>query len=152
MRRTFLFLVLALVFFSCEDVIGVDLPTSETRLVVDALIGFNSRNGDSITVGQVKLTLTAPFFNDRVPPAEGATVEIIDGQTGEVFPLSESDPGIFTMGFPELRFDRDYTLSIQYDGEVFTATERLTPSPVINDAIQGDGVHSDRAFNSVTSN
>lgn len=139
MRRTFLFLVLVFGFFSCEDVIEVDLPTSETRLVVDALIGFNSRDGDPITVGQVKLTLTTPFFEQVVPPAENAIVEIIDEQTGEVFPLSESDPGVFTTGFPNLEFDRDYTLSIQYNGEVYTATERLSPSPVIDDAVQGDG-------------
>ncbi len=139
MRRALLFCILLSTFFSCEDVIDVDLPTSEPRLVIDALIGFNSRNGDPITVGEVKLTLTAPFFDDEVPPALNAEVEIIDDESGEIFPLVEGDPGIFSTGFPELQFNRDYTLSIRYDGETYSATERLNPSPVIDNAVQGDG-------------
>ena len=139
MRKAYLLFLVAFTFFACEDVIEVDLPTSEPRLVVDALIGFNSRNGDPITVGQVRLTLTAPFFDDQVPPALGAVVSIIDQETGEIFPLIEDEPGVFASGFPELQFDRDYTLSIAYEGQVYTATERLNPSPVIDNAIQGDG-------------
>ncbi|MEM9076543.1 MAG: DUF4249 domain-containing protein [Bacteroidota bacterium] len=139
MRKASLFLFLSLIFFACEEVIDVDLPTSEPRLVVDALIGFNTSNGDPITVGEVRLTLTAPFFDEEVPPAENATVTITDEQTGEVFPLTENEPGVFSSGFPELQFDRDYTLTILYAGEIYTAVERMNPSPVIDNAVQGDG-------------
>ncbi|WP_435622672.1 DUF4249 domain-containing protein [Flagellimonas sp.] len=139
MRKASLLFAAAFIFFACEDVIDVDLSTSEPRLVIDALIGFNSRNGDPITVGQVKLTLTAPFFDEEVPPALNASVSIIDEETGEAFELGESEPGVFTIGFPELQFNRDYTLSITYEGEIYTATERLNASPVIDNAVQGDG-------------
>ena len=126
-------------FFACEDVIEVDLPTSEPRLVIDALIGFNTRDGDPITVGQVKLTLTAPFFEEEVPAAENAVVEITDEQSGETFALIETEPGTFTSGFPELQFNRDYTLTVQYGGEIYRATEQLNPSPTIDNVVQGDG-------------
>ncbi|PRX54474.1 DUF4249 domain-containing protein [Flagellimonas meridianipacifica] len=139
MRKVSLFIATALLFFSCEDVIDVELPTSEPRLVVDALIGFNASNGDPITVGEVRLTLTAPFFDDEVPPAENASVTITDEQTGEVFPLTESEPGVFSTGFPTLQFDRDYTLTILYDGETYSAVERLNSSPTIDNVVQGDG-------------
>ena len=139
MRKVLVFIAAIFLFFSCEEVIDVDLPTSEPRLVVDALIGFNTSNGDPITVGEVRLTLTAPFFDEEVPPAENAIVTITDEQTGEIFSLVETEPGVFSTGFPELQFDRDYTLTIQYDGQVFTAVERMNPSPVIDNAVQGDG-------------
>lgn len=50
MRKVLVFIAAIFLFFSCEEVIDVDLPTSEPRLVVDALIGFNTSNGDPITV------------------------------------------------------------------------------------------------------
>ncbi|MEO9511373.1 MAG: DUF4249 family protein [Flavobacteriaceae bacterium] len=135
-----LYLFLAfLLCISCEEVIDVDLPTSETRLVVDALIGFNENNGDPITVGEIKLTLTAPFFQDEIEPAENATVQIIDEETGQSFSLLENETGVFSSGFPNLEFDRDYTLVINYNGEVYNATNQLNASPVIDDIEQGDG-------------
>ncbi len=139
MRKVSFFIASILIFFSCEDVIDVDLPNSEPRLVIDALIGFNNRTGDPITVGEVRLTLTAPFFDEDIPAAENAIVEIIDEQTGEAFPLNETEPGVFTTGFPNLEFDRDYTLSIQYNGETYTATQTMVASPLIDNVVQGDG-------------
>lgn len=135
-----LFALLAVwLLISCEDVIDVDLPTSETKLVIDALIGFNENDGDPIAVGQVKLTLTAPFFEEDVPPALNATVTIVDEEAGQSFDLTESEPGVFSTGFPELQFNQDYTLVVNYDGEVYTATQQLNRSPLIDNVVQGDG-------------
>ncbi|MEL6305519.1 MAG: DUF4249 domain-containing protein, partial [Bacteroidota bacterium] len=130
LKRLAVFVLVALVI-ACEDVIQVDLPTSEPKLVIDALIGYNQNNGEPITVGQIELTLTTPFFEEDNPPAENAIVSITDEETGEIFQLFENEPGIFRTGFPDLQFDREYTLEIIYENEIFTATEQLNPSPVI---------------------
>lgn len=124
---------------SCEDVIEVDLPTSEPQLVIEALVGYNENDGDPITIGQVKLTITAPFFEEEVIAAENATVEIIDETTEEVFVLLESEPGLFTNGFPDFQFDREYRLEVTYNNQLFTATEQLIPTGTINNIEQGDG-------------
>nr|WP_299344311.1 DUF4249 family protein [Allomuricauda sp.] len=137
--RKIVAIITVLLLFGCEDVVQIDLPTSETRLVIDALIGFNRTDGDPITVGQVRLTLTAPFLEEGVPPAENATVEIRDEQTGQSFFLDENEPGVFSNGFPELEFNREYTLIITYQDEVYTATERLIASPTLDNLEQGDG-------------
>lgn len=139
LKNSLYFALFFFLFVSCEEVVDVDLPTSETRLVIDAIIGFNENNGDPLTIGQVKLTLTAPFFQDEVLPAENATVEIIDEQTGQSFELFESESGIFRTGFPDIELNRDYTLLINYNGEVYTATQQLQRSPVIDNVEQGDG-------------
>ncbi len=128
-----------LLLTSCEEVIDVDLPTSDSKLVVDALIGFSENNGDPITIGQVKLTLSAPFFQEEIFAAENATAQIVNESTGEVFDLLESETGVFTDGFPNLEFGVDYTLNIFYDGNTYRATEQLVATGTIESAEQGDG-------------
>ncbi|MEX0314326.1 MAG: DUF4249 domain-containing protein, partial [Allomuricauda sp.] len=83
MRLSLFFVILSLsISISCEDAIGVELPTSDPKLVIDALLGYNENNGNPIISGEVKLTLTAPFFANEVPPARNASVSIIDEETG----------------------------------------------------------------------
>ncbi|MEO0528888.1 MAG: hypothetical protein AAFZ89_16770 [Bacteroidota bacterium] len=127
------------VFFACEEAIIVDVPSSEPRLVIDAVIGYSENNGDPFTIGQVKLTLTAPFFVEEVPLVENAMVQLIDESTGELFPLTQDEPGIFRSGFPDLVFDRDYTLEVIYEDEIYRATESLSRGTVIENVEQGDG-------------
>ncbi|MGB5821290.1 MAG: hypothetical protein WBG90_17530 [Saonia sp.] len=126
-------------FFACEDVITVEVPDSEPRLVIDAVIGYNDNNGDPFTIGQVKLTLSAPFFDEEVPVVENALVRLIDESTGEVFTLAQDEPGVFRSGIPNLVFDRDYSLEVTYEGERYSATERLTNATKIENVVQGDG-------------
>lgn len=135
-----IFLSLALLLgLGCEEVVDVDLPTSETRLVIDALIGYNDNNGDPISIGEVRLTLTSPFFQETIEPAVNATVEIIDEATGQNYPLLENELGVFRTGLPNLQFNRDYTLVVNYNDQEYTATERLIRSPEIDNVEQGDG-------------
>ncbi len=139
LKKYILHFIPLFLFFSCEDVIDVDLASVEPKLVVDALIGYNANNGDPITIGQVRLTLTADFFAEEVPPAENATVQIIDEETGEIYPLVENESGVFRDGFPDLEFERDYTLEVIYQGQTYRATERLQPTGQIENVEQGDG-------------
>ncbi len=62
--------------FSCEDVIELDLPTSEPKLVIDASI--NWFKGTSGNEQEIKLTLSAPYFDSEILPANGAHVSVTD--------------------------------------------------------------------------
>ncbi|MGW9686575.1 DUF4249 family protein [Flagellimonas sp. 2504JD1-5] len=124
---------------SCEDAISLDLPTSDSRLVIDALLGYNENNGNPIISGQIKLTQTAPFLSEEVPPALNASVTIIDEQTGQSYILTETQPGVFGINFPEFEFNRSYTLVVEHNNQVYTATEEMNHSPVIDNVAQGDG-------------
>ena len=139
MKKRIAFFFTVVLFISCEEVIDVDLPTTEPQLVVDAQIGFNQNNGDPLSFGQVTLTLTSPFFAEDTPPAENAVVRLIDEETGASFSLIEDAIGVFNDGFPNLQFDRDYTLEIVYEGEIYRATEQLIPTGTIDSAEQDDG-------------
>lgn len=135
----YLFLIILPVALACEEAIDVELPTSDSRLVVDALIGYNENNDDPITIGQVKLTLTAPFLAEQVPVPENASVQIIDNTSGEIFELVEQEPGIFIDGFPNLEFNKSYNLRIVYNDEIYIATEELVRTGTLISVEQGDG-------------
>ncbi|WP_420322850.1 DUF4249 family protein [Flagellimonas sp.] len=138
MKQSLLLFLILSVCNSCEDVIGVDLPTSDSKLVIDALLGYNENSGNPIISGQVKLTLTAPFLAEEVPPALGAVVTIIDEQTRIPYVLTETQPGIFGINFPEFEFNRSYTLLVEHDNQVYTATQQMNHSPTIDNVVQGD--------------
>ncbi|WP_420400011.1 DUF4249 family protein [Flagellimonas sp.] len=128
-----------ILLLACEDVINPELPTSEPLLVIDALLGYHENNGDPITIGEVRLTLTAPFLVDGTPPATNAQVSIRDNFTGLLYPLTETEQGVFGTGIPQLQFGREYTLEVIYNDQVYTATEELVKTTTIDNLEQGDG-------------
>lgn len=140
MKKHLYFILISLtVILACEEVVDIELPTSNSRLVVDALIGYNENKGDPITIGQVKLTLTAPFLAEQIPVAENALVQIIDNTTGEKFELTEQEPGVFIEGFPNLEFNKSYSLQIVYNDEIYVATEELVKTGNLISVEQSDG-------------
>ena len=75
-----------MLIISCEDVIDVKTPTEQPRLVIDASI--NWFKGTTGADQDIKLTLTAPYFNNSVPPANGAQISITDSNN-QVFNFIE---------------------------------------------------------------
>lgn len=109
--------------FNCEDVIDVDLNESEPRLVIEASI--NWFKGTTGNVQTIKLSLSAPFFEEQVPPANGAVVQIEDINSN-IYNFTEvGNTGIYTNTNFLPVLDQEYTLSIIYNEEVYTATETL---------------------------
>ena len=116
--------IIILVFaYSCEDVIDLDLPTSEPKLVIDASIDW--LKGTSGNEQQIKLSLTAPFFDLEIPPANNATVFITDSNSNSFEFIEDGDTGIYLNNtfIPEM--NGEYTLTVIYDGETYVATETL---------------------------
>ena len=107
--------------FNCEDVIDVDLNESEPRLVIEASINwFKGTTGNSQTI---RLSLSAPFFEEQVPPASGAVVEIEDINSNIYNFVEVGNTGIYTNTNFVPVLDQEYTLSIIYNEDVYTATE-----------------------------
>ncbi|WP_458626182.1 DUF4249 domain-containing protein [Winogradskyella sp. PC D3.3] len=123
-RLVYISLVLTL-FLNCEDVIDVDLNTAEPKLVIEASINyFKNTPGNA---QRVKLSLTTPFFEDTIPPANGAIVKILD-TNGNIFNFVEiENTGIYRTNSFIPVIDEEYTLMINYDDEIYTATESLMP-------------------------
>jgi hypothetical protein len=119
-----LFLI-SLICFSCEDVIDVDVPESEPRLVIDASINwFKGTTGEE---QEIKLTLTAPFFDNGVPPANNAQVFITDESNTIYDFVEETDTGVYRNSNFNPVLNTNYTLTIVYKNETYTATDTLLP-------------------------
>lgn len=130
-----LFLIV-IAFTNCEDVIDVDLNTAEPRLVIDASINwFKNTSGNEQSI---KLTLTAPFFNDSVPPANNAIVNITDANNNVFSFIEDGQTGIYrnTNFIPVI--NNTYVLTIVYEGETYTATETLKSVVPIDYVEQND--------------
>ena len=108
---------------SCEDVVDIPLNTAEPKLVIQANVFLLE---DSTSLATVKLTTTAPFFNNQVPIVTNATVLITD-DNGTIFPFTYTSDGIYE-GALAPEFDTNYTLEVNYEGETYTASEQLVAS------------------------
>ncbi|HUH28612.1 DUF4249 domain-containing protein [Gelidibacter sp.] len=122
--RTYIFILSVLLLqTSCEDIIVVDLHTAEPKLVIEASI--NWIKGTSGKNQFVKLSLTAPYFDSIIPPANGATV-IIKDQKNRVYNFIEDGmSGIYKNTRFTPIINHTYSLEITYNDEVYSATETL---------------------------
>ena len=90
MKKLIYILSITLLFTSCEDVVEVDVPDGEPRLVVDVSFEFYL-NEDPIDIeGYLRLTLSAPFFDENVTPVSDATVFITNLEDGTIINFQES--------------------------------------------------------------
>lgn len=124
----FLILFLLIFFYSCEDVVEVDLQKNEPRLVVEASLLW--KKGTPGNDQFIRLTTTAPYFDNEIPAATGAIVTIYDENRRE-FLFEEAAPGIYKNENFITSFNTTYLLEISYNNEIYTATEKFTPTPAI---------------------
>lgn len=112
---------------SCQDVIDIDVPTSEPKLVIDASINWikgTSGNGQVI-----KLTLTAPYFEPDIPPANDADVFITDENDIIYSFIEDGTTGNYLNSNFVPALNKVYNLTIVYDNETYKATETLLAVP-----------------------
>lgn len=115
-----LFALVITLFTSCEEVETLQLKSAEEKYVIEA--NLNNQLGSAIvSISKTKNADAPGAFNG----ASGAVVTITD-QTGKINRLAESNAkGIYTdatlKGMPET----SYTLKVEVEGQVFTATSRM---------------------------
>ncbi len=120
MRNLLLITVVSALFFSCEKVIDLDVPEGDPQLVVDAWYT------DEDTAQFVKLSLTAPYFEEsETPRISGANVLLhtYDGEALESSVLlgeESSKPGFYAFPGPA-EIGKGYQLEI--DAESFPAVK-----------------------------
>lgn len=130
---------------SCVDVINLDLPEKDKRLVIEGLV----TNQD--TSYTVKLTRTAKYsftYNDAVEKEDGALVMITD-DVGNIDTLSETDMAIYQTNPAHFKgmVGRTYKLDIYTKaGKHYTSTpEKMVSVPKI-DSIYYERDLTDRPY------
>jgi len=136
MKKIIYIAILTLFTFSCEDVIDLDLPTSEPKLVIDASINwFKGTLGND---QEIKLTISAPYFETEIPPANGAQVLISDTNNNSFQFIEEGNSGVYKNNSFIPVLNGIYNLTINYNGEVYTASETLKSVSEIEFVEQND--------------
>lgn len=120
----------AIFLTSCEKEIYVTLDVAAPKLVIDASIKW--RKGNAGNKQQIKLSTTFDYYSTIAPTISGATVFIQDSNNN-TFNFTETD----TLGnyncsdfIPVL--NQNYTLTVQYENQVYTASETLKHVPAID--------------------
>lgn len=122
----YIVLLIILTFTSCTDVIDVDVPTEDPRLVIEASIDWEK--GTSGNNQTIKLSKSTPYFdfNGNVPVL-GASVIITNNTEGSVFVFTDNNDGNYSIDSFIPLINNNYTLEVISEGETFLADETLTP-------------------------
>jgi hypothetical protein len=119
--------IFPLIFFSCIDVIELDVPEGKRRLVVEGMVT------DQEEVQTITLKYTAPYFsNEAIPMVKGAEVKVIT-EDGEYIVFDEKEEGIYQKEFKG-QIGVAYSLYIKLnDGtEYVSGLEKMEAVPEID--------------------
>ena len=126
--KSSIFLVL-LFFFSCQDVVDVNLKTNQERLVIEALIKWQENTSGNEQI--IKLSKTSPYYDNNVIAATNASVKVKNLSDLSEFIFVETENGIYkTTNFVPVLND-SYELTVVYNNETYKATETFLPAPEI---------------------
>lgn len=111
--------ILTFIFSACERVIDVDLNVAAPQIVIEGNLSYNN------SILEVKVSKTESYFN-KAPAVkvEDAIVELTapDGTKTEVKHVKD---GIYKTEKRRFKSEGEYALSVESDGEKYTAISRL---------------------------
>ena len=141
-RLLFILSVLSLIWSSCQEVITVELPNQEPKLIVDALIRIDTTI--SSTLVTVSIRQTSDFFGEISPVSvDQITMSNMDNpgnNTDQVLDETEPGSGIYQQVFSTEELARDrWFLQINYQGEFYVAESLMQYSVPIDQLTIGDG-------------
>ncbi|WP_271783097.1 DUF4249 family protein [Aquimarina algiphila] len=144
--RKVIYIAFGILFFmSCEDVVDIDVPEGEPKLVIDASLEFVTQTDGSLRLEneEIKLTMSAPFFDENTPTVSDATIYITNLTFDFIYNFDELsfEPGTYipSNGSFLWDFESDYELTVIHNNETYKATTKIIPSVPIDNVIQGDG-------------
>lgn len=133
MKQLVLIFGLIITFSSCEDVIEVDVPSEEPRLIIDAVIRVDTSL--PVTTVKVKVTETASFFESPRP----VTLEQIT-LAGAILLEESPGSGIYRGEVPtQSLMVEDLFLAIDYNDQIFAAFTDFAAGVPIDTLRQGPG-------------
>ncbi len=140
MKRIALLLFSIFLFFGCEDVIEIEVPSSKSKLVIDAFfeVFYNQNPITSNTV--VKLRKSTDYFEEKIPIVTDATVFVKDLTNNiDIIFTDDNLDGNFepvTAFIPQESIE--YELNVFYGDEVYKGTANKILTSGFSEVFQGD--------------
>ncbi len=121
-------LTISFLLNSCEDVIDVNLNSTDPRIVIEANVVNN------INHQLVKISQTKNFDdNNSIVPYANAQV-LVKEENGKTYSYKENSPGNYESDFFIGKPGRKYTIEVTANGKVYTAISTM-PQPVLLDSL-----------------
>ena len=156
MKKELICLLFLAICISCEDVVDVDLPDVETRLIVDGLLRVD-KSQEFINV-EIQMKETSNYFEENQPvQVESAVITYGKPSNDGLFEslafcsLAEKEPGT-GIYVPDPNFSSDqrirtasaepgivFILEITYKGKYYYAQTEYAPTVPLDNLEQGDG-------------
>ena len=115
-------LITVLFFSACTDVIDVEVPTEEAKLVIEASINWEKETSGSDQT--IYLSKSTPFFETNgTVPVVGASVVITNNNDGSFFEFNDQNDGSYTTSNFIPVLNDSYTLEVMSEGETYSAQE-----------------------------
>ena len=127
---------------SCQDVVEIDTPSEDSRLIIDALFRIDVDQPSTKLV--VKVSETNGFF-ETIPPANlmQITISNLDNPLPDATVFLEEEPGsgiyVKTLETSILLQDR-WFLQIDFGNEYYVAEASFVPAVPIESLVQGDEI------------
>ncbi len=147
MKNLLYYILVVFLYISCEDVIEVDTPSDNSRLIVDAMIRIDTSK--ETTPISIKVTTGTSFFEDPIPAQLDQIYISVDGDTAiNLFELVPGS-GLYQPSDDEItpteistRYlveSEEILLAISHQGQNYLGTTKFMPSAPIISLEQGDG-------------
>lgn len=148
MQRLFYIIICGLLFTSCEDVVDVDLPTEDPKLIFDGVLRYNEAQPRE---NRITVSTTGSFFGTIEPETLGDTQLLNDTQggvpgfyvqdleiPGDYIPGSDGIPiDDFLLISGEFNPDDLLVLTFFYLDELYLAFASYVQAPEITAVTQG---------------
>ncbi|PVX52327.1 uncharacterized protein DUF4249 [Balneicella halophila] len=135
MKKYIILLSCVIIFFSCEEVVDIDLKEGKKELVVEASIDWIQ--GTNGAVQTIVLSQTSAYFEDEYPKVSGATVRVKDTDN-EVYIFKEEDKGVYICRTFQPEYEKVYQLNIEYQGITYRSIDTLRSKVKFDKIIQND--------------
>lgn len=124
------------IFWSCQEVIQIDLSEGPQRLVVEGRI--EKIKGKVNGYQKIRLTTTSNYFsNQPAPTVSNVFISVSDNKGNNyVFTESGQEPGLYEVTDLFAEVGETYTLRIDYRGEIYEARATLLPVADIDSIYQ----------------
>lgn len=129
LRTVYLFvftIMTTLFFYSCEEVIEIDLNDADPKIVIEGTIT------DQPGPYTVRITKTTDYYNPGdYPKVKDALVSILD-DSGFYEQLTETTDGVYQTNNLQGTPGRTYTLTVRAEGQIYSAISTMQPATQID--------------------
>jgi Domain of unknown function (DUF4249) len=122
--------IISFLFFTlgCEDIIVVDLNTTDPKTVIEATIS------DDNSPSRVTLTKSTDFYNPGIYPAISGAEILVNDSEGNSYSFAEIADGVYENNTIISKSNVEYSIEVKAEGEIYNAISTV-PNKLILDSL-----------------